>query len=805
MMDITLNNPAYVQASIKTASDLRTAARAVQVSQLTSLTLPEVDQVVDMIANMVPAGNVPGVILNGLVRLDARRAPRDVVRRDVDRLFKGVEQVLDKAVYGAVFAGPAAVIWAYQGLLKLAGKEPEDSFPEGIWQFYVDYALREDTARHNNETHGFDSALNQHGIQLSEVDRATAWVMAVIHVLHHYDALLENEWRERVHLRLLAEIAANHPRQESYSRLPAEWARQRPYGRGADADRDSYSTYRRKLFNRFVEESTRDLPRPQMSEWQARIAELEAQALPAYQRQMSILAYLEPGAYSEMRIPVPLEKVQVGLISRGRYFLIPGCRPGSTRSAQVNVVRDQIAAILATRPRTTSGALQPLAGMRRHEMKDLRPYLEPATLGALDALRCAPVLLNLDRRPASLPLAELRQTERGVGDHALSIFDTGKTFVFDQSHIFFDGAWGAALAEILTNEALSWAVYLKDLPRPQPDAQATQPLVFFFNDKDRTQIERAFTVTPEASAESEAVNLKAILRLRKLLRQRSESIQLTVNDLLVLYRAIHAVTYQPHPSLISELERFLHDPEKQHASIAAMASLRSQENPTILIPIDASQSDPIQRLYPLSFDVPLADLNLLQLHHQALVALAACLRAAPDEHDACYKTFDAQRREYLAALAGFGAVLGRAKQIANAGESSSVGVIKMLAHLPAPLQRMLDQVPERFDILNDLIKGREVFSNVGAVASSSTLTRFTTAKDDNEKKTLAWGVLTDAQGVMKITLRDFRPHVALLATCGKRDLALRITRHYLDSYVVGLNNYINELNRITMGSRVSKS
>ncbi|MEE8390451.1 MAG: hypothetical protein V3S14_06595, partial [Anaerolineae bacterium] len=73
-------------------------------------------------------------------------------------------------------------------MLKLAGKDPDDAFPEGTWQFYVDYALREDTARHANETHGFDTALNQHQIHLSAVDRITAWTMAAIHCLHQSES-----------------------------------------------------------------------------------------------------------------------------------------------------------------------------------------------------------------------------------------------------------------------------------------------------------------------------------------------------------------------------------------------------------------------------------------------------------------------------------------------------------------------------------------------------------------------------------------------------------------------------------------
>ena len=134
----------------------------------------------------------------------------------------------------------------------------------------------------------------------------------------------------------------------------------------------------------------------------------------------------------------------------------------------------------------------------------------------------------------------------------------------------------------------------------------------------------------------------------------------------------------------------------------------------------------------------------------------------------------------------------RAKEIANLGQSASVGSIKLLAHIPPPLQHLLNQIPGRFDMLNDIIKGREVFSNVGRVAKSSTLKRFITAKDDNDKKDLAWGVLTDGEGQMVISLRDFRPHVRLLIEIGQRDLARRITEDYLDAYVQGFNTYIHD-------------
>ena len=108
--------PSYQQATQLTAKDLRTVAMTVSVHQLSRLSLPEVDAVVDLISKVVPAGNVPGMILSGLARLPGRRIPIQKMQQDVNALFSGVEQILDSAMYGAFFAGPAAIIWGYQNL-----------------------------------------------------------------------------------------------------------------------------------------------------------------------------------------------------------------------------------------------------------------------------------------------------------------------------------------------------------------------------------------------------------------------------------------------------------------------------------------------------------------------------------------------------------------------------------------------------------------------------------------------------------------------------------------------------------------
>jgi hypothetical protein len=87
------------------------------------------------------------------------------------------------------------------------------------------------------------------------------------------------------------------------------------------------------------------------------------------------------------------------------------------------------------------------------------------------------------------------------------------------------------------------------------------------------------------------------------------------------------------------------------------------------------------------------------------------------------------------------------------------------------------------------------------VASSSSLTRFISAKDDNEKKSLIWGVITDAGGTMRLSLRDFRPHVGLLVATGHKGLAVQLAQDYLESYGTGFNQFVRDLRLITRTSR----
>jgi hypothetical protein len=415
-------------------------------------------------------------------------------------------------------------------------------------------------------------------------------------------------------------------------------------------------------------------------------------------------------------------------------------------------------------------------------------------------LRQAPILINCGGGSRQLCLTELRQAERGVGDHALTMFDTGETMVFDQSHIFFDGAWGAALAEIMTQEALVWAGYLSSLPAPSVVNDPHRPQALSFNVElpNLEIVQQARRVVAEAGAETDRVDLKAMLKLRHHFKQRNDRIQLTVNDLLILYRAIHVATYQPSSELVSTLKSLTGVEPTRDAASGVLEGFEAarQTNSAILIPVDASQRTPGARLHPITLEVPLHDLDLLNLHQRVVAAWQTYTQTVADR-DTAYEAFDQLRRDYLARLAGLGALLNRAKEIAGRGESFTVGALKLLAHMPPPIQRMLEQIPQNFDMLNDIIRGRESFSNIGAVAPTSTLTRFLSANDDNCKKTLIWGVLTDADGVMRLTLRDFRPHVPVLVACGHMALAQRLAHHYLETYAQGLNNFVYDLDRIT--------
>jgi hypothetical protein len=844
------------------------------IQELTQLTLPEIRELEQEVSRVLPAGNLPAFILSGLVSLKERHITSDRVRRDLNALLQGVN-LLPQGLYGLFIAGPAAVLYGYQKLLRLAGKDIDHAFPQGTWQFYLEFGLREDSARHTNETM---DPLSTDSTRADDEAQAAAWVLAAIEMLTQYETLLAVDWQERVMLRIIQEIvdeedsAVNMSEAPQLKRIARTWSAQRPYHRpSGDVP---YLTYRQEIFERFLAEHLATLPAAVQTRIRQRYAEREAQELTAYQKQMSILASLRPAQYQDHKVRLPLWRAAIGFIWQGRTYILPAfqrdaqgsplCQPadpdvktmplysladgtlcdaqrrplqvdadGTVRYAEMERTSEVHPTdkdpVLGTLKRTSDETVlawvkgilgQQAATFReasfrfpegsqsdidlllvqapRSQQAALRAKLPESTQAAIEALHRAPILINWDPRPSALPLALIRQAHRGVGDHALTIFRTEESLIFDQSHIFFDGMWGIAVAEILTDHARH---AYRRLTQRRIRVRAGTPKPLMFDAPPAVIAEIQHHVQPrEAAAESNAVDMKSFARLRTWLRQRG--VRLTVNDILVLARFIHATAYEPSGKVKQALRGFQRTVTRSTYETVTQAIKESlttlrETNPALLIPMDASNVSPQERLFPTTFRNPLT--KIPALYSQARDRYLA-YHETPNK--ANWRAFDHARRELLAHLKTFGQLLDTVKAVTMRGESFNTATIRLLGHLSPSMQYLLDSIPQRIGMLNEIIKGNEVFSNVGRVAQGSTLRRFTSAKDDGESKVLVWGILTDDQNVMHISLRDFRKFVPLLLALereeapGAENLAHLLAQDYLDSYVTTLNHLVKTLGHL---------
>lgn len=846
----------YRQAASSTLASIHQVLPSAELTRFSNRPVAEVEALQEQIAAVVPAGNIVGLVLGGLTRLRGRTLPADQAKSDVSALMRGIEMlprhILPNTLYGTFFIGPAAVLAGYQKLLTLAGKDPESAFPDGLWQFYLEFAMREDSARHANETTGFHEALADYAAGLSPEDQLAAWICAVNQIYFQYDDLLYNEWRERVWLSLLEQAAqnANQDRALAFRQLRQAWTAQRPYQRGQDAASDeNYAAYRRRRFDKFLQNRLEALPLEQRNWVQTTYALRVDQELGAYQQQMTLLATLEPDRYRENRRFISFWHVRTAIIVEGCYYLLPAYQTDSlgqpvlfekralgspSQVLQTNTQGqvcdlsgrvlevDRTGRVYDAQSSQTRGYLHPLPfqavrrhvyailnhqrqgqgsvarlddqlmALRRTEQERARKTVRTVSLQQeLAALKCAPVILNWDEQSMAKPLAELRQAKRGLGDQPLTIFRTTGSMVFDQSHIFFDGVWGMAMAEILTAEATAWAAYFSILP---PIASTSQPPYQL-----RLAYEPALekfppTPTLEVSAETTAINMKALYALRRSLVKRHPDLRPvnTVNDLLILYRCHFGHLYTPSPGLVRRLVELQaqDSPEVMvaHALILEMLAKSQANNPSIMLPMDASGLNPRERLHPTTFRNPFT-----QLWSKYQSTLAVLKQYQTHQTQAHWSAFNESRYSLLVQLDHFGQLLQAHKRVALEGESPSSAAMRLLAHVPDSLLKLLDEIPRRIDVLNEVIKGEEVFSNVGRVARGSSLSRFISAKDDNENKTLVWGILTDDQEVLHLTLRDFRPHVAALDQIGRLDLARMMVTHYLDSFAQGFNEFVAHL------------
>jgi hypothetical protein len=815
---------------------------------LSELSLPQVEELKNEIATIFPAGNLPSLILSGLISADDRKITRKRADEDINTLFQGAK-LLPRGLYSVLFAGPAVVLAAYQKILTLSGKSAEEAFPEGMWQFYLQFALREDTGRHTTETIGYhkDKPANA-----ALIDDIASWVMASISTLFDADALMGTLWTEWTTLRLIcnALVEAGIADEPPNAEVLRDWVMVRPYHTQGG---QSYSERRRDAFEMFAQRYLEQLPTHLLQRLQQEMQTLAEQERDAFQSQMSLLAHLEPSRYRDERTNVRLWDAKVGVIWRGHTYLIdvvakddqgrpiaftdtgeswplrfdgagnpldPRNNPlviqggwlyrfnaqGYAEAAAYllptdpSVVKGYIQKIVQTpRPPAMSIVDRRLASAPRGEQSKLRSLLPKETQQAIWALANTPIIINWDQQEREQPLGLLRKAgQRGVGDHPLTIFRTQDSVVFDMSHIFFDNNWAMVMSEVITNQATAWAHYLVTA-QPEAPRKPLEPLAFTaspqFEARSSELEQEYFPISAETDAETMPLDLSLVHQSRRWLRQRG--VDLTVNDMLILARILHAALYKPGKQVAQQIAALPADLQKE-----VIESLEASRgiNPAMLIPMDASFVNPKERIFPVTFRNPLG--GLFEAFEASQDILKQYRVGKGDEE--IWAKFNAQRKELLSYLKAFGDTLKAMKLIANRGETLNVASIKLLGNLPPQMQYFINQVPDRVGILSEIVKGEEVFSNVGRVAAESSLTRFASAKDDGRAKRLVWGILTDDKGMMHITLRDFRSHVVPLLKAKHEGLAQLLAKDYVDSYADALTRLAGQIAEISLADNARR-
>jgi hypothetical protein len=597
---------------------------------------------------------------------------------------------------------------------------------------------------------------------------------------------------------------------------------------------------------------------------------LLADDLPNYQEQMSIMYALNPERYMEKKEAIPLWKAKVAFILNGYYYLLDVCArdeggnlllfdPGKpeapgmpiileedqegdlrdtagalvtiNRKGEVRIEDDHRTFLLHPVPpqelkrRVTEilhhgqqMAPNPseldlmLVEAPRSEQEYLRGLLSARSQWELQQLRLAPIILNWDRQDLNQTLGDIRTNRRGISDHALTIFRTSRSFVFDQSHIFFDAIWGMALSQIMTDGTIELYDTFARLPTLPPTGMlekagclkqySAYQLSLRSNPPFEQEIKvKAYRGRQDVSVENRAIDLIKINDLRRLLQP--VGINITVNDILTLYRSIYDPIYSEvvaiglgvRRKLMSRLDGMLPSgPHKLEAiklideTLTNMKKELETSNPSLLIPMDASFVAPKERVFPTTFRNPFVKIYTLYRQTRGLYEDLLIEYSEDVDH-----AFIKKRKELFKHILGFTEYFGALKRMTMQGESFNTATIKMLAHLPPSMQSTLDLIPQKISALNEIIKGEEVFSNVGRVARGSSLSRFMSAKDDGETKKLIWGIMCDKDGRLTISLRDFRKHVPVFIKIGGERLALMLAQDYLDRYARGLNNFVKEM------------
>ncbi|MCB9451842.1 MAG: choline/carnitine O-acyltransferase [Anaerolineaceae bacterium] len=792
----SMDQQAVLEATQMTATSLRkmVTETAHQSDQPSHVSVPEREELIELISQILPAGNVVGFVFNGILNAKGRGTPSSEGRMYFNSLFKGLAIIRNNAFYRMMFLGPATVLVGLNMLIRLAGANPDEFLPEGAWQFYVEFGLREDAARHSNETRRFQQVVKKLRPSPSPAEELTAWVLSAMWLLRDYPYLSANLWEENVRLRVMEETTG-------LTNLHRSWQQISPFAAPENEATLSLPAYRHQQFERFCSEQLNSVGAQQQRKFSQIWNDPEQQqkrkqAIHAYQQQLSIRTYLEPGEYSEKRVPIRASNLQVGVIHQGGYYLIPVIDPSNPTAPAL--VHSQVEAIL--RARSVEAQLDlALTTSPRAAQAQLRKRLSREQQRDIENLQQAPILINWDQRDSSLPLCEIRETHRGINDHAITLFHTQNSMVFDFSHIYFDGPWAMQVAEMLTNEAIRHLHMQKALKTKLSHEIKLTTLKLDSNSHLERAIKKSPLVFNFISAEART-SIAPVNALRSTLADRTKpSIRITVNDLLVLYRTIFNQRYTPGPQLTRTLND-MHKKVQNRILVKALDEMfagLTETNPSLMILIDASRFEPRERLFPSTFRSPFLD---FRQEHDHMLELLHALNGKLFRKGQAREAFSTARGDYISTLSVFGEVMRRYRAIAIEGESMSTTAIRLIAGLPGAMQRLMDGLPGHFAFMNEAIKGEEVFSNVGRVTPGSSITRFASAKDDNDKKVLVWSIMTDDNDTLCLALRDFRPPILALAAEGQPQMAQLITQDFVDRFLEGFMTFIGEVNAIITAS-----
>ncbi len=313
---------------------------------LTTLGVREIKALKQEIAEIFPASNLPAFLLQGLIQIEDRIVRQEQINDDLTALFRSTKQI---GLY-SILAAPALVIHGYQRILALAGKDTDQAFPHGHWQFYTECCLREDMARYCVEIQGFQKTLPH----AKDVEAATCWVYTAMCTLLAYDDLLENEWEERRFFRSLHDVLEEKASKEQgrrpksprkavdeYDQAVAErvqtlyrayhlehvatnWGNQRPYSGKpkTNISLHDFVAYRRACFQAYLQKALSALPSDLRDVVDVHHANHKAEYLLRYQDQMTIVTTLTPDTYKDHRAPLALHRASIALVVGGNYYVL---------------------------------------------------------------------------------------------------------------------------------------------------------------------------------------------------------------------------------------------------------------------------------------------------------------------------------------------------------------------------------------------------------------------------------------------------------------------------------------------------